>query len=100
MKSVIDVGNESLNDIFGKLKQLQQLQQKTQPYLPKDLQANARVANYRNGILVFALSSAVWATRFRYAIPELLENFRKKADLYHLSSIQFYIEPAFHDLFG
>lgn len=81
-----------------KIRQLQQLQQQVEPFIPQEIQSHCQVANLRDGVLVFALSSSAWSTSFRYLVPQLLSTLRQKAGLPQLSSIEFYIEPDFTKL--
>ncbi|MDX2163970.1 MAG: DciA family protein [Gammaproteobacteria bacterium] len=80
--------------------QLKSLQSKINILIPEELRTHCKVANFENGILVFAVQSSVWAMRFRYVVPELLSQLRKKTVLPELSSIEYYIEPEFLNLFN
>ena len=69
-----------LDDASGPLLQrarkLQRLEQATLDLLPPDLAAHCRVVNLRNETLILAAGSAAWATRLRFAIPDLIKQFR------------------------
>lgn len=82
-----------LRQIQQKLQQLQLLQQKLDHCIPDTFKPYCRVANYRDGCLIIAVSSAAWATQLRYAIPDLLQLLRTQAELYDLCSINTYIDP-------
>lgn len=100
MKSVNDICSGNLKPIFLKVQQLQQLQRQVASFLPPELQPYCHVANFRDGVLVFALASSAWATTFRYSAPNLLSVLRQKAGLPQLVSIDFYVEPDFVKLFS
>ncbi len=84
-----------LNDIFKKLHQIESLQKLWQLYVPENLRAYTKVANYREDILVIAVASAAWSTELRFSLPQLLQTLRSDGKLYQLRSISFYVDPGF-----
>lgn len=87
--------NSSLNNIFKKLSELESLQQLWQTYVPANLRAYTKVANYRDDCLVIAAASAAWATELRFILPQMLQTLRTAGKLYQLRSITFYVDPKF-----
>ena len=100
MKKIGEIQRISLSSIYHKTTQLKLLQNKISVLIPEELRAHCKVANFEKGILVFAIQSSVWAMRFRYVVPELLSQLRKKTVLPELSSIEYYVEPDFLKLFN
>ena len=84
-----------LTDLFKKIQQLESLQKLWQIYVPDNLRAYTKVANYRDDCLVIAVVSAAWATELRFILPQMLELLRKEGKLYQLRSISFYVDPEF-----
>lgn len=85
----------NLNDIFKKLHHIESLQKLWITYVPENLRAFTKVANFRDDCLIIAVASAVWATELRFNIPNLLEVFRKEGKLYQLRSISYFVDPGF-----
>lgn len=75
-------------------KKLHQLTHWIHNLLPVDLAIHCHVLNLRNGSLIIACDSTVWATRLRYQIPALLETLRRDAGLSDLVDIQIRVQPA------
>lgn len=87
--------NSSLNNIFKKLSEIESLQQLWQTYVPDNLRAYTKVANFRDDCLVIAAASAAWATELRFILPQMLQSLRVDGKLYQLRSITFYVDPKF-----
>jgi hypothetical protein len=100
LKKISEIQRISLSSIYHKTTQLKSLQTKIDAFIPQELRAHCKVANFEKGILVFAVQSSVWAMRFRYVVPDLLLQLRKKTVLPELSSIEYYVEPEFLKLFN
>jgi len=99
LKKVSEIQKLSLGNISHKISQLSLLQKNINCFIPDELKAHCRVANFEKGILVFAVQSSAWAMRFRYGTSELLGRLRQEANLPQLSSIECYVEPEFSTLF-
>lgn len=82
----------SLAIIAQKIKQLSLLNQLWQMET-EELALHTRIANFRNDILIIETESSAWATRLRYAIPELLKKLKVHPELKTLRNIQWYIQP-------
>lgn len=98
MKLINDYNLKVLSKLNAKVAALKKLQTTVFIYLPEELKPHCRVANYEAGILKFAVASPAWATRLRYAIPDLLLTLNKNA-LSELKEINYYIEVEFDQLF-
>jgi len=78
--------------MLERAKKLQRLEQAVLQLLPADLAAHCKVMNLKNEILVLATSSPTWATRLRFASPELIKQLRCQYSL-KLSAVQARIQP-------
>ncbi|HEV2614622.1 MAG TPA: DUF721 domain-containing protein [Gammaproteobacteria bacterium] len=99
MKKVSEIQILSVGNIYQKVSQLTLLQKEVRNFLPDELRMHCSVANFEKGILVFAVESSAWAMRFRFVVTELLAQLRKEGKLHQLSSIEYYVEPDFLNLF-
>jgi len=52
---------------------LDELDLRLRPYLPPQLAAHARLANFEHGRLVFLVDAPVWRAKLRLLAPELLD---------------------------
>ena len=91
---VLQQDSKVLDALMLKLKQLKQLQQILSEYLDSKLINHCQVANLDNGCLIILTDSALWATQFRFQIPDLLAKLRQHPQLYHLKHIYCKIRPA------
>lgn len=91
---VLQQDSKVLSTLFDKLKQLKQLNQLLAEYLDAKLVTHCQVANLENGSLIVITDNAIWATQFRFQIPDLLPKLRQHPALYHLKNIACKIRPA------
>ncbi len=98
MKKFSEIQHGVLNHIFQKLSTLEKLENQITHFLPEELRPFCRIANFENGVLVFAVKNSLWGTKLKFRIPELLQHLRS-AGLPQLASIRYYIEPEFDKLF-
>jgi hypothetical protein len=99
MKLINDYNLKVLSKLNAKVAALKKLQTTVFIYLPEELKPHCRIANYEAGVLKFAVASPAWATRLRYAIPDLHRSLNEGA-LRDLKEISFYIEVEFDQLFN
>ena len=85
----------SLSRLIERANELQQIDRVVGAWLPEVLRPQVKVAVTRGDTLVLTTTSAVWATRLRYEVPELLERARKTEALAHIQRIQVRVDgPA------
>ncbi len=75
-------------------KKLQQLSRLIQNLLEPELAGHCHLLNLRQGSLIMACDSTVWATRLRYQTPPLLQAMQQHAGLNDLGDIQIRVKPA------
>ncbi|WP_085248319.1 DUF721 domain-containing protein [Gilliamella mensalis] len=81
-----------LSKIQDRANALRSLAKVVNDLLPSPLNAQCRVANYRQGVLILEVSTAGWLTRLKYEQSNLISEIRKNI-LPSLSSIQYQINP-------
>jgi len=85
----------ALTRLIERAHELQQIDTVVGEWLPAVLRPEVKVAVTRGDTLVLTATSAVWATRLRYEVPELLERARESKSLAHIQRIQVRVDtPA------
>ncbi len=72
---------------------IQQLQQVLQGDLPAPLNQHCYIANLRDKILVIHTDSALWATRLRYLVPDLLTQWQRDSKIPPFEKIVVKVRP-------
>ncbi|CAN5214667.1 hypothetical protein BH10PSE19_BH10PSE19_22510 [soil metagenome] len=88
IQTILAGQNSFLEPIFQQLQQINTLDALLQSFLDAELRPYCRVANLRDGCLVIQAENSAWATRLRYALPQLLQQFRTEGNLPALRSIK------------
>jgi hypothetical protein len=94
-KTVKDVLSQEagLKNVFTKTQQMLKMKVQLANFLPLELQAECRLANYRDGILIMQANSSIWATRLRMLSPHLLRRLQS-LDMFHdLQKIDIKVKP-------
>ncbi len=78
--------------LMHRLTTIMALKKQLTQFLSKDIAEHSRVINLRNNTLVIAVTSAVWANKLRFKLPDLLSDFRN-AGYSGLSKIEVVIQP-------
>jgi hypothetical protein len=76
---LIEGTHSVLHQLWEKNQQVQQINQTLTDMLPSPLSKHCRVVNLREQTAVIYTDSAVWATRLRYLIPEVLLIWQQQA---------------------
>jgi len=64
--------------------------------LPEGLAPHCRTINVTpNHIIVIHVDSAIWATRLRYLVPDLLDQLHENSSFSHISDIHCRVNPNF-----
>jgi hypothetical protein len=84
----------ALNQLIQRARELQEIDRTVGAWLPELLRDRVKVAVTRGDTLVLIAESAVWATRLRYEIPELLEQARATPALAHIDRIQVRVDTS------
>jgi len=75
------------------IESLRRLQQVLQEHIEPALMQHCRIANCKNGSLTLATSTAAWASRLRYTVPEILDSLRDKPASLPIKSIRVIVTP-------
>ena len=85
--------DSTLGKLLEKAKQLTELDKLIKGYLSPKLAEHCQVCNLRNGRLVIMTQKAVYATRLKYEIPELLARLREQEGFQGLIGIDCKVSP-------
>jgi hypothetical protein len=86
---------DSLQELAGKAKEIQYLNQIFSCILPSDLAKHCRLAkvDVEENILLVVVDSSVWATRIRYAAPDILKNLKTQPEFKSIKYIECLVVP-------
>jgi hypothetical protein len=93
LKHALQHQNSLLGGIIKKLQEIKNLQNILDAVLEPKLAAACQVATLENDCLTLITHSALWATRFRFQIPQLLEKLKNTETLQSLKTIHCKIMP-------
>lgn len=85
-----------LDGLLSRVERLRQLTAALHTGLPKPLASHCRAANLDGETLVVGCDTAAWATKLRYALPQLLQYIQGQAGLPPISRIQVRVQPFEH----
>ncbi|MBB72714.1 MAG: hypothetical protein CMF50_09990 [Legionellales bacterium] len=80
-------------NLVERVYQLSSLDEFLKQFLDEEVHPYIRVANYRDGEMVLAVTSPAFATMLRYQIPDLLAKLRRQPGLAALRQISYFIQP-------
>ena len=84
----------ALSRLIERAHELQQIDTVVGEWLPAVLRPQVKVAVTRGDTLVLTATSAVWATRLRYEVTELLDRARESKALAHIQRIQVRVDTT------
>lgn len=87
MRKLVNCFNSRLVKIYASAAQIEAVDKKVNMHLDNDLQAHCKVRSFDQGCITIEVDSA-WASRLRYALPQLRNQLRIKERLYSLRSIK------------
>jgi hypothetical protein len=85
---------DTVDAIIRRGKQLHRLGKLIRERLGPVLEPHCHVANLRDNTLVLLVSSTVWASRLRYQVPQLLQDFQQDDRLSGITAIDIRVSPA------
>jgi len=91
---VLQQDSKILHDLLLKVKHLKQLSNILAEHLDAKLASHCQVVNLDNHCLIVITDNAIWATQFRFQIPNLLPKLRQHPLLYQLKTINCKIRPT------
>jgi hypothetical protein len=78
--------------MLDRAQKLKRLEQAILGLLPENLAGHCKVVNLKNETLILATTSSAWATRLRFAGPELLKQLRCQFPV-NLKSLRIQVQP-------
>lgn len=91
---VLQQDSQVLGSLLDKLSHLKHLNKILSDQLDPKLVTHCQVANYENTLLVILTHNAIWATQFRFQIPQLVTKLRQYPEFKDLKNIQCKLIPT------
>lgn len=93
VKELLNNDVSSAQSVFSHIESLQLLESCLEQFLDTELFQHCRVANFRNETLTLNTSSASWATRIRYSVPDILNAIGNNQFPVNVKSIRVIVVP-------
>jgi hypothetical protein len=84
-------GANDLGKLIVKARQLQYLNEMFRHFIASDLAKNCKVGALKDEQLTVIVSNSSWATRLRYAIPDIIKNLNTQAEFKDVKKIRYVI---------
>jgi len=81
--------NDVLPELINKAKQLSKLDQLFRSFLDASLARHCHLANLSETEMLVVADNSSWATRLRYAIPDILKNIKTQPEFKDLKKIRY-----------
>lgn len=94
---ILDQHDTPLGKLLAQARQIEKLDVLTKQFLNPNLAKHCQVCNLKNGRLIIATAKAVYATRLKYEIPELLAKLRQLDGFQQLTGIDCKVMPALEE---
>ncbi|MBU0744211.1 MAG: DUF721 domain-containing protein [Gammaproteobacteria bacterium] len=97
MKTITEIfkkNNSLITKLINKLKDSRDLEIIFRAAIDTNLAKHCHFANYKNSELTVIVTNTSWATRFRYAIPDILKQLRIQPEFKDISRIRYTITPS------
>ena len=88
---ILKKNNSSLSKLIGKSQRTRDLASVFQSMLDADLAKNCKFANLDDSVITITVKNAAWATRIRFAIPDLLKNLRTQPEFKKVTNIRYLV---------
>ncbi|MFA6408824.1 MAG: DUF721 domain-containing protein [Gammaproteobacteria bacterium] len=83
--------SSKLSNVFDALERLEKQNFVFKNILGPELAMRCKLAKIENGRALVIIDSSAWASKFRYAIPDLLKNLRVQPEFQNLKEIRYQI---------
>jgi len=83
--------SSKLSNVFDSLERLEKQNFVFKNILGPELATRCKLAKIENGRALVIVDSSAWASKFRYAIPDLLKNLRIQPEFQNLKDIRYQI---------
>ncbi|MDF2940091.1 MAG: hypothetical protein K0R66_733 [Gammaproteobacteria bacterium] len=96
LQTILSTPHGDLGKLLQVVNKIQSLNELVKKDLPANLRKHVRVLNLSQGKLVLEVENSSWATKLRFALPELLSSLRKVPELAGLRTIEHQIATKQH----
>lgn len=83
----------TIRELYNHALRLIQLQQKLRQAIPAPLNDQITVASLADGVITIHTTSAAWAARLRFKIPDMLKSLEQEADGNSVKTIRIKVKP-------
>ena len=91
--------NSGFAELITEAKKLEFLNNKLLDLLPSPLAMHCRLAKINKSSLVIVVDSAIWSSRLRYSIPDLLAKLKHHSHFFiPVKKIEIKVNPKFHSM--
>jgi hypothetical protein len=88
---ILEKNNSIFTKLIKKTKDTKDLAAVFQSVLDANLTKNCQFAKLEDSVITSAVKNAAWATRIRYAIPDMLKNLRTQPEFKKITSIRYFV---------
>ncbi|CAL7960735.1 conserved hypothetical protein [Gammaproteobacteria bacterium] len=93
---ILGKNNSPLAKLIKKNQDTRNLASVFQSMLDASLAKNCQFANLEGSVVNVTVKNAAWATRIRYAIPDMLKNLRTQPEFRMITSIRYFVDRPTH----
>jgi len=93
---ILEKNNSPLAKLIKKNQDAQNLASVFQSMLDANLAKNCQFANLEGSVVNITVKNAAWATRIRYAIPDMLKNLRTQPEFRTITSVRYFVDRSIH----
>lgn len=94
MKTITEIfkkSNSPLAKLIGKTRSSQDLEVVFHTVIDENLAKHCKLANYEDSKLTVTVTNTSWATRLRYAIPDIIKNLQVQPEFKAITSLRYTI---------
>lgn len=92
IRNLLENNNSSLSKLLSKCQTADDLAKLFSTIVDGSFAKHCKLANYRQGKLTLVVTSPVWATKVRYAAPELIKTLRVHPEFSELKKINYEVD--------
>ncbi|MEI8054892.1 MAG: DUF721 domain-containing protein [bacterium] len=89
---ILKKNNSPLTKLIKRNQEARNLSSVFQSMLDANLAKNCQFANLEGSVINVIVKNAAWATRIRYAIPDMLKNLRTQPEFRMITSVRYFID--------
>jgi hypothetical protein len=93
---ILGKNNSSFAKLIKKNQDIRSLASVFESALDANLAKNCKFASLEGSVVNITVKNAAWATRIRYAIPDMLKNLRIQPEFRTITAIRYFIDYQTH----